>query len=88
MDTMQNKCALVHGDLSEYNLLWFEDKVWVIDVSQSVELTHPKAMEFLFRDCYNVCKVHFTDYLVKTLQHCVHIVTLSTKTLFIDFLHA
>lgn len=56
MDTMQNKCALVHGDLSEYNLLWFEDKVWVIDVSQSVELTHPKAMEFLFRDCYNVCK--------------------------------
>ncbi|XP_062577269.1 serine/threonine-protein kinase RIO3-like isoform X2 [Saccostrea cucullata] len=56
MDTMQNKCALVHGDLSEYNLLWYQDKVWVIDVSQAVELTHPKAMEFLFRDCTNVCK--------------------------------
>lgn len=57
MDTMHNKCALVHGDLSEYNLLWYQEKVWMIDVSQSVELTHPKAMEFLFRDCCNVCKV-------------------------------
>ncbi|XP_048730947.2 serine/threonine-protein kinase RIO3-like isoform X2 [Ostrea edulis] len=56
MDTMQNKCALVHSDLSEYNLLWYGGKVWVIDVSQAVELTHPKAMEFLFRDCKNVCK--------------------------------
>ncbi|XP_029633361.1 serine/threonine-protein kinase RIO3 [Octopus sinensis] len=53
---MYHKCNLVHADLSEYNLLWHDNIVWVIDVSQSVELSHPSAMEFLLRDCFNVCK--------------------------------
>ncbi|OQV22180.1 Serine/threonine-protein kinase RIO3 [Hypsibius exemplaris] len=51
---MYNDCKLIHADLSEYNLLWHEEKVWVIDVSQSVEPGHPRAMEFLYRDCKNV----------------------------------
>lgn len=42
---------LVHADLSEYNLLWFEDSLYVIDVSQAVELDHPMALDFLRRDC-------------------------------------
>lgn len=54
MKTMYQKCHLVHGDLSEFNLLWHENKVWVIDVSQSVEPTHPQALTFLLRDCKNV----------------------------------
>ncbi|XP_069105640.1 serine/threonine-protein kinase RIO3-like isoform X1 [Argopecten irradians] len=54
MKTMQNKCTLVHADLSEYNMLWWKEKVWVIDVSQAVDVTHPLAMEFLHRDCTNV----------------------------------
>ncbi|KAK3586909.1 hypothetical protein CHS0354_008503 [Potamilus streckersoni] len=53
---MHRECGLVHADLSEYNMLWHEDKVWVIDVSQSVEITHPKALEFLYRDCTNVSR--------------------------------
>ncbi|GAB1600314.1 serine/threonine-protein kinase RIO3-like [Argonauta hians] len=52
---MYHQCNLVHADLSEYNLLWHENTVWVIDVSQSVELSHPSAMEFLLRDCSNIC---------------------------------
>uniref|UniRef100_A0A3Q1J8K5 Serine/threonine-protein kinase RIO3 n=1 Tax=Anabas testudineus TaxID=64144 RepID=A0A3Q1J8K5_ANATE len=28
--------------------------VWLIDVSQSIEPTHPHGLEFLFRDCRNV----------------------------------
>ena len=48
------RCKLVHGDFSEYNLLWFEDEVVVIDVSQSVEWDHPRATEFLRKDCSNV----------------------------------
>lgn len=32
-------------------------QVWLIDVSQSVEPTHPHALEFLFRDCRNVSTV-------------------------------
>ena len=47
-------CNLVHADLSEYNMLWHDDKLWFIDVSQSVEPTHPRALEFLVRDCTNV----------------------------------
>lgn len=32
--------------------------MWLIDVSQSVEPTHPHGLEFLFRDCRNVSTVH------------------------------
>jgi len=49
-----NKCNMVHADLSEYNLLWHENKVWVIDVGQSVLHDHPNALEFLHRDCSNI----------------------------------
>jgi len=51
---MYQKCKLIHADLSEYNMLWHENKVWFIDVSQSVEPFHPHALEFLHRDCTNV----------------------------------
>ncbi|TKC38908.1 hypothetical protein EI555_002275, partial [Monodon monoceros] len=54
MQQLYNECKLVHADLSEYNMLWHAGKVWLIDVSQSVEPTHPHGLEFLFRDCRNV----------------------------------
>ncbi|XP_068849699.1 serine/threonine-protein kinase RIO3 isoform X3 [Capricornis sumatraensis] len=54
MQHLYNECTLVHADLSEYNMLWHAGKVWLIDVSQSVEPTHPHGLEFLFRDCRNV----------------------------------
>lgn len=50
---------IVHADLSEYNILWHDGKCWYIDVSQAVERNHPRALEFLFRDCTNV-SVFFT----------------------------
>ncbi|KAL8581307.1 hypothetical protein ACOMHN_034386 [Nucella lapillus] len=58
MKTLQAKCALVHADLSAFNLLWHEGRVFVIDVSQAVDLTHPQAFNFLFRDCTNI-STHF-----------------------------
>lgn len=48
------ECKLVHGDLSEFNLLYHEGKSYVIDVSQSVEHDHPHALEFLRKDIHNV----------------------------------
>ncbi|KAI9099826.1 serine/threonine-protein kinase RIO1 [Phlyctochytrium arcticum] len=51
---MYNRCKLVHGDLSEYNILYHEGQLYVIDVSQSVEHDHPHALEFLRKDCANV----------------------------------
>ena len=54
---MFKRCNLVHADLSEYNMLWHRGEVWYIDVSQSVEPTHPHGLEFLLRDCTNVSSV-------------------------------
>ncbi len=47
-------CKLVHADFSEYNLLYYEKEVYVIDVAQAVEDFHPNALGFLKRDCHNV----------------------------------
>lgn len=51
---MYQACRLVHGDLSEYNLLFWKEKLWVIDVSQGVEYDHPHSLEFLRMDIKNV----------------------------------
>ncbi|KAL9084396.1 MAG: hypothetical protein Q9165_008110 [Trypethelium subeluteriae] len=54
MRIMFQTCRLVHADLSEYNLLYHDSKLWVIDVSQSVEHDHPRSLEFLRMDIMNV----------------------------------
>lgn len=54
MRGLTQKCKLVHGDLSEYNMLFHRGQVYLIDVSQSVEADHPHALDFLKRDCVNV----------------------------------
>lgn len=42
---------LVHADLSEFNMLLFRGRLWIIDVAQSVPNDHANAMTFLQRDC-------------------------------------
>ncbi|XP_050232509.1 uncharacterized protein LOC126681139 [Mercurialis annua] len=54
MRKLYQKCKLVHGDLSEYNILSFEGHLYIIDVSQSVDLDHPQALDFLREDCVHV----------------------------------
>ncbi|KAH9494467.1 Serine/threonine-protein kinase RIO3 [Bulinus truncatus] len=56
INKLYHKCGLVHADLSEYNLLWHEKQIWVLDVSQSVEKENPNSHDFLLRDCRNVCE--------------------------------
>lgn len=51
---LYNKCKLVHADLSEYNMLYHDGSVIIIDVSQAVEHDHPMALEFLRKDCTNI----------------------------------
>jgi RIO kinase 1 len=51
-----HKAGLVHADFSEYNLLWWEDRVVVIDVGQAVPLDHPRAEEWFHRDLTNVAR--------------------------------
>ncbi|XP_043787193.1 serine/threonine-protein kinase RIO1 isoform X2 [Apis laboriosa] len=51
---LYNKCKLVHADLSEYNMLYHNGSIIIIDVSQAVEHDHPMALEFLRKDCTNI----------------------------------
>lgn len=46
----------VHGDLSAYNLLWWNEELWFIDFPQALDLAaNPQGLEFLHRDVSNVC---------------------------------
>ncbi|EST08157.1 RIO-like kinase [Kalmanozyma brasiliensis GHG001] len=51
---MYHECRLVHADLSEYNILYHQGHLWIIDVSQSVEHDHPRAFDFLRADIGHV----------------------------------
>ena len=46
--------GLVHGDLSEYNIVVYDGELVLIDVGQAVTIHHPNAEDFLERDCQNV----------------------------------
>ncbi|MBS3759854.1 MAG: serine protein kinase RIO [Halodesulfurarchaeum sp.] len=46
--------GLIHGDLSEFNLVFHDGQITVIDVGQAVTVHHPNAEEFLERDCRNI----------------------------------
>ena len=46
-----------HGDLSPYNILAASDRLVVIDLPQVVDVVaNPNGMDFLRRDCHNVCR--------------------------------
>ncbi|HJJ30837.1 MAG TPA: serine protein kinase RIO [Methanocorpusculum sp.] len=51
---LYRKAKLVHGDLSEYNILTGPDGLILIDMAQAVTLEHPRAYNFLFRDIANI----------------------------------
>jgi RIO kinase 1 len=48
------RAGLVHGDLSEYNLIIHDGELVVIDLGQAATVHHPNADDFLDRDCENV----------------------------------
>ena len=56
----------VHGDLSAYNVLVWEEKAWIIDVPQAVDLaSNPHSMELLQRDLDNVCNYFARKFGIK-----------------------
>jgi len=56
MKLAYQKAELVHGDLSEYNVLMLGQEPVIIDVGQTVLLEHPMAEEFLVRDVTNLAR--------------------------------
>ena len=59
--------GLVHADLSDFNILNFEDEPVFIDFSQSTTTEHPHADEFLERDVKNIAR-YFKRVGVKTSE--------------------
>ena len=54
LQDLYNKARLVHGDLSEYNILVPDGYPMLIDFAQAVTIEHPEAREFLKRDIDNL----------------------------------
>jgi RIO kinase 1 len=54
------KAGLVHADLSPYNILIGNGNPYMIDMSQSVLISHPRALDFLKRDLDNVLSSFLT----------------------------
>jgi RIO kinase 1 len=51
------QAGIVHGDLSPYNTLAAGDRLVIIDLPQIVDLVgNPQGMDFLLRDCANMCQ--------------------------------
>jgi RIO kinase 1 len=51
---LYQKAKLVHGDLSEYNIMMWKGKPVIFDMSQSVSIQHPMADFMLARDLTNL----------------------------------
>jgi len=50
-----SRAGVVHGDLSVYNLLWWDGTLSIIDFPQAVDATtNPAAFDLLHRDLENV----------------------------------
>ena len=60
IERLYQEARLVHADLSEYNILYYE-KPYVIDMGQAVTVDHPRASAFLIRDIRNINR-YFSRY--------------------------
>ncbi|MEM4511345.1 MAG: RIO1 family regulatory kinase/ATPase [Nanopusillaceae archaeon] len=49
-----HRAKLVHGDFSSFNIIYFKNKIYVIDVSQAIPINSPAAQEMLDNDIKNI----------------------------------
>ena len=68
MKRLYQKAELIHGDLSEYNLMTWKRKLVMFDMSQSVPTSHPLAQFLLNRDITNVNRF-FSRQGIKVLSN-------------------
>ncbi len=63
---LYRKADLVHGDLSEYNIMVWNDNLVLFDMAQAVPTSHPMAKSLLERDLANMNR-YFGKLGVKVL---------------------
>lgn len=56
------RLGIVHGDLSEFNVMVDEGQCWLIDWPQWVETSHPNAGDLLARDIENILQYFKRKY--------------------------
>ncbi len=56
------RLGIIHGDLSEFNVMVDERECWLIDWPQWVETVHPNAGEILARDIENILQYFKRKY--------------------------
>lgn len=50
------QAGIVHADLSPFNILWWEGRMWLIDFPQAVDLvTNPHGFDLLHHDVTTMC---------------------------------
>jgi RIO kinase 1 len=80
---MYQKAGLVHGDLSEFNMLYFNDSLTIIDVSQAVSISHANANFLLERDLTNILNF-FAKYIpevdIPSIQTLMEIIISGKKS--------
>ncbi len=63
---LYRKARLVHGDLSEYNIMVWKGEPIIFDFSQSIPLEHPMSEMLLKRDIMNV-NIYFAAHGVNVI---------------------
>ncbi len=77
---LYGKAKLVHADLSEYNVLIYRAKPYLLDMAQSVSREHPAADYFLERDIKNICIFFRKKGIDCTIEESLRYVKSSIKS--------
>lgn len=73
------RAGLVHGDLSEYNIVVRGRELFLLDLGQAVTVHHPHADRFLERDCKNVAAFFTRQGYEVSMDTCRDFVTEPTE---------
>ncbi len=74
---LYKKAKLVHGDLSQFNILCLNQKPVLIDMSQTTQIDDPNAHEYFKRDMSNLLTIAKRFGLEKTFEDLEDSITTS-----------
>jgi serine/threonine-protein kinase RIO1 len=75
--TMYSQTHHVHGDLSKYNILWWHDRAWIIDVPQAYKVDPwsdmNQAVSLLRRDIKNILTYFHAYGISRDINHILQV---------------